>query len=285
VTNEAYITKQYYSEKPLKTDVLCLSVVISPSSFVYSISTNNFKNVIELCHVELTHVANSVFDITDKVSFLINNYLLQQRKFEKVNICFLNNEFTMVPEAFALDTDMKSYLKFSSGKEQVKRSLQHHLKNLNFCFTLEQELINYFERTFPNVSIRHLGAVSIDLFFSQHSLKSNNLYLNIGDGYIELAAKQKTELLFYNVFNYENNEDILYYLLFTMEQFDLNPLYVRLSLAGQRNLPDDLIINIKKYIKQVEFCVTDPSVNLNGELSKLPQHYYFTLLNQHLCEL
>ena len=70
-----------------------------------------------------------------------------------------------------------------------------------------------------------------------------------------------------------------------MEQFQLNPLYVRLSLAGQRSLSDDLIKSIKKYIKQVDFCVTDSSVNLNGDLSTLPQHYYFTLLNQHLCEL
>lgn len=259
--------------------------MVGPGFFMYTISTSGFKNVVELCHVEITHLANSAFDITDKVSFLINNYQLHKKKFEKVNICFLNNEFTMVPEAFALNEDVKPLLKFATGAEQVKRSIQHNLKNINFCFTIEMELISYFEKTFPNVSIRHLGAVSIDLFFSQHSLKNANLYLSIADGYIEIAAKQRTELLFYNVFNFENNEDILYYLLFMMEQFQLNPLHVRLSVAGQRDSSDELIKSIKKYIKQVDFCVTDSSVNLNGELSTLPQHYYFTLLNQHLCEL
>ena len=171
MTSEAYITKQYYSEKPVKTEPICLSVLVSPASFMYAISTNNFKNVIELCHVEITHLTNSVFDLTEKISFLINNYLLQQKKFEKINVCFLNTEFTMVPEAFAVNTDIKPYLKFSTGLEHVKKSMQHHVKNLNFCFSLEQELISYFEKTFPNVSIRHLGAVSIDLFFSQHSLR------------------------------------------------------------------------------------------------------------------
>jgi len=285
MTSEAYITRQYYTEKPVKSEPLFLSVLVGPASFMYAISTADFKNITELCHVEITHLANKAFDITDKISYLTNNYLLHQKKFEKVNVSFFNHEFTMVPQAFVMEEDMKPLLKFATGTEEVKRSLRHNLRNINFCFTIEQELISYFEKTFPNVSIRHLGAVSVDLFFGQHSLKNANLYLCIADGYIELAAKQKNELLFYNVFDFENNEDILYYLLFMMEQFELNPLHVRLSIAGERNQSDDLIKNIKKYIKQVEFCVTDASVNLNGDLSSLPKHYYFTLLNQHLCGL
>jgi len=285
MTSEAYITRKYYSEKPPVSEALGLSLIVTPGSFMYAISTHGFKNIIELCHVEITHPANSAFDLTEKVSFLVNNYLLHQKKFEKVNVCFLNNEFTMMPEVFAENTDVKPLLKFATGTENVRRSLQHKLKNLSFCFTIEMELINYFEKTFPNASIRHLGAVSIALFFSQHSLVNNNLYLNVGDGYIEVAAKEKNELLFYNVFSYENNEDILYYLLFTLEQFNLDPLYVKLAIAGERNISDELVKSIKKYIKQVEFCVSDPSVKLSGDLAGLPQHFYFTLLNQHLCEL
>ena len=70
-----------------------------------------------------------------------------------------------------------------------------------------------------------------------------------------------------------------------MEQFNLNPLYVKLAIAGQRGSSDELIKSIKKYIKQVNYCVTDQTINLSGDLSNLPRHYYFTLLNQHACEL
>ena len=285
MTTEAYITKYYYSEKPVKTEPISLSLVTSANSFMYAISTSSFKNVIELCHVEITHLANSSFDLTERISFLVNNYLLPQKKFEKVNISFLNNDFTIIPEAFDVGLDVKQLLKFSTGVEHIKRSLQHNLKNVHFSYAVELELINYFEKTFPNASIRHAGAVNTALFFSQHSLVNQNLYLNIGDRQIELAAKNQNELLFYNVFNVENNEDILYYLLFTMEQLELNPLHVKLSLTAQKQTSDDLVKSIKKYIKQVDFCINEPSINLQGELSSLPKHFYFTLLNQHLCEL
>ncbi|WP_317896890.1 DUF3822 family protein [Aurantibacillus circumpalustris] len=279
------MTKYYHSEKAVKNEPLCLSMFISVNSFEYAISTNNFKNVLELCHVEITHLANSSFDLTERISFLINNYLLHQKKFEKVNVCFLNNNFTLIPEAFNVGADIKPLLKFATGAEQLKRSLQHNLKNINFSYAIEIDLISYFEKKFPNISIRHAGAVSSALFFSQHSLVNQNLFLNIGDGHIEIAAKDQNELLFYNVFNVENNEDILYYLLFTMEQLQLSPLHVKLSIASQKETSDELIKNIKKYIKQVDFCVNDTSINLNGDLSTLPKHFYFTLLNQHLCEL
>jgi hypothetical protein len=70
-----------------------------------------------------------------------------------------------------------------------------------------------------------------------------------------------------------------------MEQLNLNPLNTRLVIAAQRGVNDELIKSIRKYVKQVNFCVSDPSIKLTSEMSALPSHHYFTLLNQHLCEL
>lgn len=286
VSNEPYITTYFKSEKPLNTEPLFLSVLVTPNSFMYAISTNNFKNVVELCHVELVHLTNTVFNLTEKVSFLIHNYLLPRKKYEKINASFLNSTFTLSPGSFIKDSDTKALLQFTTGTELTRGYSLHRLKDFNFYYAIDGELTDLFEKTFPNVSIKHAGAVGIDLFFSQHSLADKDLFLNIGDKHIELTGKKNNRLLFYNVFHVDSNEDILYYLLFTMEQFQLNPLYTRLSISGEQSATDALIIkNIKKYIKQVSFCVTDASVNLTGELSTLPKHYYFALLNQHLCVL
>lgn len=281
---EAYSTKYHHTEKQADNAQLFLSMLVAPHALMFAVSTQNFRNVIELCHVELQH-NNSPFDITSTVSLLVNDYLLHRKKFEKVNISFLNSEFTLVPDAFASESDAKSVLTFTTGSTQIKRALQHSLKNFRFCYSVDLELIGFFEKTFPNASVRHAGAVNISLFFSQHSIVNSDLFLNIGDGCIELAAKQKNDMIFYNMFNSESDEDILYYILFTMEQFRMDPLNTKLAIAGQRSASDDLIKNIRKYIRHVAFSVSNPSVVMKGELSTLPGHYYFTLLNQHACEL
>jgi len=260
-----------------------LSVFISHNSFVFTVSGKNFKNVSRLVHVELSNAAGLAQSFGERVTFLLNNYRLVTQKFEKVIISVLNKDFTLLPESYSDSNDIKAFLSFSSGIAEVKNPLAHSIKNVKFCYTYEQELVQALEKAFPGAIIKHAGAINNELFFSNHSLSNANLFLTINDGLIEIAAKEKNDLLFYNVFNYENNEDVLYYLLFMMEQFNLNPLQIKLVISGQVQTTDPLILSIKKYIKQVSFVVHNTEIKLDGELTKLPQHFYFTLLNQHLC--
>lgn len=280
---------EYYKEKLVLKDknaahiATALSVFISHNSFVFAVSANNFKNIMQVGHVEINNTAGLNQSLSEKIVFLLNNYQLAQKKFEKVIISILNKDFTIIPEAYSNSSDIKDFLSFSSGIAEIKNPLSHTIKNVKFCYVFEQELIQVIEKVFSNAVIRHAGAINNTLLFSNHSLINTNLFLAVSDGFIEIAAKEKNELLFYNVFNYENNEDVLYYLLFMMEQFNLNPLQIRLSISGELTTDDALILSIKKYIKQVNFSVHNPEIKLEGELQILPKHFYFTLLNQHLC--
>lgn len=282
---DAYNEKYYYSEKPGAGEALFLSVFISVDTFCYAISTQQFTTVLELCHVDLTQSAFSKDGLQDELSFLVQHYGLNQKRFEKTLISLLNSDFSLVPEAYGKDSDFKTYLEFSTGVAAFKKAPLHRLKEMSFCYGADAEVMNYLERTFVNASIRHSGAVNIQLLFSQHSLSGSTLFLSIHDGSIELSAQKNRSLLFYNVFNYSNNEDILYYLLFSMEQFELDPASVKLSIACERGVSDDLMVSIKKYIRQVSFVVGEPGLTLKGNLQSLPAHYYFTLLNQHTCAL
>ena len=285
MSTEAFITKRFYSQIPADHGDLFLSVEISQNTFAYAITMDNFNRVVELCHVEITAMANSVYDPTETVRQLFNNYLLPQKKFSKVNVCFLNHDFTLAPSSYAENAGAKSLLSFSTGTTLIKRALQHTIKNIHFYYSIDPEMLAQIERNFPNASLRHAGAVNLSLFFSQHSLLNADILLSIGDKLVEIAAKRNGELLFYNVYNFTNNEDILYYLLFAMEQFGLDPLSTKLVISGERVSSDEFVKNIRKYIKYVSFAVHHPSVVLGGEVSDLPQHFYFTLLNQHICEL
>jgi len=281
---EAYITKYFHSEQPFPQGPYCLSMLITDASFMYAVSTADFKKVAELLHVKYSSSAQPGQQ-RDHIAFLVQNYFLLRKKFEKVNIAVLNHEFSLVPEAFATGSSIRSLLGFTSGNLATGNLVTHSVKGAKFSHAPDSDLSAYLEKTFVNASVRHAGAVNINLLFSQHSLVETNVFLNVNDACIELVIKDKSELLFYNVFNYQSDEDILYYLLFTMEQFDLNPLLVRLSVGGQVAATDTLMKSLRKYIKFVSFCVNDPAVEMTGDLGQLPQHYYFTLLNQHTCAL
>jgi hypothetical protein len=284
MTNETYTTKYHSGLKGPQNGPLSLSLLVGQNTFMFAIFSENNTRCIEVAHVQI-NTNSSPSELSDTSAFLINNFLLHQKKFDKVQLSLLSADFTMVPLAFSHNPDLKPFLKLNTGISDAFSTRNHNLNGLNFSFAINHLFLANLESTFRNISIRHAGATSINLLLNHHSLQNTKLFLNIHDSCMELALKENNILVFYNNFRYENNEDVLYYLLFTMEQFELNPSYIKLSIGGQVDISDDLVKSIKSYVKQVSFCVHHSSIKLDGDLASLPHQYYFTLLNQHLCEL
>jgi len=69
--------------------------------------------------------------------------------------------------------------------------------------------------------------------------------------------------------------------LFTIEQFQLNKETLRLQIAGNKQTNNELFDLVKKYIRNVNFV---SSKALDKTVDELPNHFYFSILNKHLCE-
>jgi hypothetical protein len=284
MSDKPHIISHFSSKKPVVSEPLNLSLLIDNELFMYALFTQNYNELIELCHIRQNESMQVEKNVTERVKFLINNYQLSGKRFENVNISILNSDFTILPESFAVTENSREILEFSSGNK-LKNSFSHKFNNLSFNYFIEPELIQFLEKTFKKATFHHAGAIVINLLFNSRSLKKCDLFLNFNEGIFELLAKENNTLLYYNVFNYETKEDVMYFLLFMMEQFNLDPDKVKLFIGGQMEAEGELHKAIKKYIKHVDFVLDSISpVNLNNEL-KIPDHFYFTLLNQHLCEL
>lgn len=259
-----------------------LSLAIAPDSFSYALSENQFREPLELLAV--TSAADErTSSLADAFEFFINNNRLTNQHFEKVVINLLSPDFTLLPAAFA-GTQATKILDFVNGRNN-KKHIIHHLQGMELLAGVDQELIAVLERHFPAASIRHAGAVSISLFFSQHSLTGATVFLNCVGNHMELMARKDSHLLFYNIFTHQSDEDILYYLLFALKQFGIDPAHCHLAVAGDRIVSDPLFATISRYVGQLSYCAHDASLTLKGDFVKLPSHCYFHVLNQHLCEL
>lgn len=281
-----YITRHYVNpDKKVGNTALNLNLFIDSQVFMFALFNNDYTELLELCDVRINQSMQQQNNPAERVNFLINNYQLNKQQFKHVNISVLNNDFTLIPEAFALKEHTKEILGFSLG-QQPKNTFTHLVNNLNFSYTIEAELSAVLERNFKNSSIRHSGAVAINLLFNNRSLKKCEVFINVNEGVVELLAKDDIKFIYYNVFEFENNEDILYFVTFMMEQFNINPEKARIIIAGQCEVESELHLLLKKYIRHISFAVNSIGVNtLETPTVKIPEHFYFTLLNQHLCEL
>ena len=284
VLNEDY-NLSYHAGNPIKKGTeTCLSLNISDSGFLYSISQPDYNNIIEIGSVTFKSKVKSNTELIEKLDFLIHYFSLIKNKYSRVRVSILNNDFALIPKSYSAEHTSIQLLNFNNGLGDFNKVKDFELKNLKFCFAINSELIHFLEKLFPNLQLLHTGINTINSLFEHHSLKSNNIFLIIHHQHIEICAKNNQELLFYNIFGYTQSEDILYYLLFLLEQFELNPLHAKLSIAGELESDSTIIKEIKKYIRHVELCTFNPKIKMTGELEKIPQHYFHNLLHQPLCE-
>lgn len=285
MVQEAYQIKYFYQETTPKDEAISLSIFVSSHHFQYAIFSQDYKWVYELAEVEFNESQLPNYQSIDFIAMLVNNNHLNQKKFQKVNIALLNNKFSLVPEAFYDASNLEAVMAFSTGIHKDYKVLNHKTKYCTLYYAFQNEWLDYFGKTFPQAAIHHAGALHMALHFEHFSLSNTKLFLQIHGSQLEISIKDAKNLIFYNVFSYQTKEDILYYLLFTMEQMALNPLLCTLTIAAQTQTKDDLIKSIKKYVKHVDFCVLDKSISFKNQTNNLPHHFYFSLLNQHLCAL
>ena len=72
---------------------------------------------------------------------------------------------------------------------------------------------------------------------------------------MDLAVIAQKKLLYYNSFDFSTKEDFLYYLLFTLEQLNLDPGSVKLRLFGNVEEGDEIYSICYEYVQHLSiFC-------------------------------
>lgn len=274
--------KQEIVLQSFQKELLNLTILIEDFSISACVCSADNTILFHLYTLAFTGTKDGYAFSKNHLDYFLTEFEILKHKFNQVSVQILNRLFTLVPQSYA-GSNLKELLLFNLGLKEIATVQNDVINNtISFAYTLDFELLNFIEKTFSGCKINHAGASSIDLFLRLASLKNSDVFLIVHSSTIELLIKREQELLFYNVFKWGSNEDVLYFLLFSLEQFQLNPATARLLIAANLPTSNELFTLIKKHIKSINFIsskvITKPS-------EQLANHYYFTLLNQHLCEL
>lgn len=104
------------------------------------------------------------------------------------------------------------------------------------------------------------------------------VYVHVQETHFEIVVASNQKLVLYNAFEYSTPEDFLYYLLFTLEQLQLNPETVKVWLLGSIAETDDNYAIAYKYIRHIDFVDTEALQQKYG-VSRQEALQHFTLLN------
>tara|TARA_B100000686_G_scaffold25001_1_gene23992 strand:- start:20 stop:775 length:756 start_codon:yes stop_codon:yes gene_type:complete len=187
-----------------------------------------------------------------KSSFKDNSEL--NDTFSSVKIIHYNNLSTVVPEVLFDKNNALSYLKFNSKILQNDYVANDSIFN-NECVNVYIPYVNinnFIFKKFDSFIYNHYSSIILEqIKLNEKNSTNPSLYLNIGLNHIDLTFFKENKLVFYNTFEYISKEDVIYYVLFAIDQLKLNPEETPIVISGKISEEDEYYKIIYKYIRNV----------------------------------
>ncbi len=209
-----------------------------------------------------------------------SNYLLQG-EFKKVNLIHQNNICTFVPKALFNKNDAVNYLKFNNKIFESDFIAHDKLQNQEIItvYVPFVNLNNYFFERFNTFDYQHAHHVLVQKLIENATQLTTKMYVNINQTSFEIVFLKNGKLNFYNSFTYTTKEDFIYYLLFTIEQLELNLEIIELILLGNIDIENELYHICYEYIRNVSINTKTTQFTYRNIAHKQNDCNHFVLLS------
>ena len=275
-----------------------LSIRLHADGFVYAILDKNTRKFLHLQAYDLSDPGKKLYipgeaektDTVKLIQLLEQDLKWLQQPFSKIRILLEQGKSTLVPEALFDVEEIGSLYTFNvAGEHSQRAELKHdHLKSTNafVIYSFPSSLRKFIDTYFPGALVYHYSTANIQgLFHKYRNIDSDKqLFVNTAPSHIDILRIKNKKLDYYNSFLYNTAEDFMYYLIFIVEQLNLNPESVELMMLGEMEKHSSLSELVHKYIRYIRFVDRNPEFRYSFVLDQLPAHYYYNLFNASLCE-
>ena len=212
---------------------------------------------------------NQKLSSLNKVRFLHNkksNFILKTIKkyiksFSKENIpsevklIYYNRTSTLVPSDLFDPKNSLNYMKYNTSIRiddiaANDRVLNHEINNV---YIPNIDINNYIFEKFKTFDFYHYSSLIIEKISNDFAEKfGKRVFVNVNDGFIDILYFKDKKLEFYNSYDYNSIEDVLFYLLFCFSELKLNPDEIHTVFSGSIDLDSKLYELIYTYVRNVE---------------------------------
>lgn len=258
-----------------------LSIQISLNGLSFCILDSVSNKITALQHFHFENVTNPLQLEKEVTAILDEHATLLNQPFETVTVSHVNTLSTFVPKPLFSDKHLADYLKYNN------KILPNDY--MTFDVIANNDMVNVY---IPYVNINNLFFERYGAFHYKHfatillenifqlvpPTEEATVYVHVQKKHFEIVVIQQKKLLFYNSFEYSSSEDFIYFLLFTLEQLELNANTLQLYFLGVIDKSDVLYTVTYTYVRHVDFLDKKYSFDFNENVASPKSHHDFTLL-------
>jgi len=229
---------------------------------------------------------NSFDDYLDSIESLLKSNELLNQKFKSVKLIWLSNKNTLIPSSLFITTNLKSYFEFNQKINDLDEIHYTELKYANAysVFTIPNQIATIFTRLYPKIRFYNQQSPIIEYALFNSNSNEHKVYVNVESYFFDLTITYANKLLIYNNFIYKNAVDMLYYIMYSFDQLNINAETTELILSGDitKNSQDHL--KLSEFIRYIKFQKHSEEYTYSYTFNKVHQHSFSNLFNLSHCE-
>ncbi|TVZ14971.1 DUF3822 family protein [Maribacter sp. MAR_2009_72] len=212
---------------------------------------------------------------------LFKKHNLEQMAFDEVITVHRNTLFGLVPKSLFNEDNLLEYLKFNTKvlANDVLAYDEVENQDLIIVYVPYMNVNNYIYDLFGEFTYMHNSTVLLQSLMNNLNQDQEPVcYIHVKEVQMDVTVLNQRKLILYNSFTYSTKEDFIYYVLFVLEQLNLDPKTTNVKVFGTIDQDDPIFQLCHTYIKHLSiFTPTIPS-SINME-SPFTSTMDFTLIN------
>ncbi len=277
------IIEDNFSEN--STTTYDLSILVGIDRFFYIIS-NEQQRLLKLQTYPFNN-KGSYEPIRDllKNTLVLDSHL--KATYRKTKIALFSPKMTLVPARLFKETEKKAYLERATGLSEQDYILSDAIQPLDIqnVYSFDKEVKNLLSAYFPNARYFHLSSALAKAIHAMPAFADGqHLFLNTVGDHIQIFYFNKKNIVFHNTFKFYTAEDYVYFVMLIIEQMQLSPETVPVTLLGEM-MPDSKTHQLlHRYIRHIHFIKRPGFYHLGQKFDDIPDHLFFDLFSLKVCE-
>lgn len=270
-----------------------LVIQFNESEFAYCILDLRRNKYIVLQHFKKAErggaIPKSKSPFQDFLNHLVTDMPWLKNGYKSVLLAYEGKHSTLIPTPLFDPSVRDSYLQFNFQPGEEEQTFSDHLVpfDAHLVYSMPSSTVVALQHHFPTVRVHHLTSVFIASIWINYKNRINSMrvFINLREKFFDLVLFDGRQMSYCNAFHYANAEDVAYYLIFVLEQLNINPEGVSAVLLGKAERNTPLFELLSRYIRHIEFGRRNESYKYSYGINQISPHAYYPLLNFHSCGL
>lgn len=167
-----------------------------------------------------------------------------------------SDKHTLVPAALYLESKKSKYLDFIGIRDDNSVVCTDYIELADiynvYCVSKKEHAKL---KDIENSEFRHASTLLLEDLIKENHERTNDsrVYLNVKNNSFEMVVLKGAKLLFDNVFRFKTKEDFLYFVLFSMEQLNIDVEITPVYFMGMIEKDSQIVELVTRYIRDVRF--------------------------------